>query len=233
MLAAGGLQAQLLGALKFGAHLIGELHPDVDIKRIRIGVRHQRNQVPRDVLGLVKPPGLGVRRRNFGNVDEPPPPRAAPLDLYAIDPHQRHHPRPRISSHSLNIFSASPSSIWTRPVTAEVGQALAQIQGAVRPQDAIQVATLSSDPQAGIDVSLTARPPPARARRWSPQWADVANRTNRMSSATTSTAVTAAYRATTRSLAPALRSDSAADPAASHAACAALTAASAAAPAPA
>jgi len=60
----------------------------------------------------------------------------------------------------ISVTGTDPALVQStlRAVTAEVGQALAQIQGAVRPQDAIQVATLSSDPQATVDVSLTARP---------------------------------------------------------------------------
>src|ERR1022692_1315032 len=45
-----------------------------------------------------------------------------------------------------------------RGVTAEVGVALARIQGAVRRRDAIRVAVLSYEPQAVLDVSKTARP---------------------------------------------------------------------------
>jgi hypothetical protein len=40
-----------------------------------------------------------------------------------------------------------------RPLTAEVGSVLARVQGAVRPQDVIRVATLSVTPQPTLDVS--------------------------------------------------------------------------------
>lgn len=45
-----------------------------------------------------------------------------------------------------------------RAVTAEISSVLARIQGTVRPQDVIRVATLSVTPQATLDVSQTARP---------------------------------------------------------------------------
>lgn len=45
-----------------------------------------------------------------------------------------------------------------RAVTAEISSVLARIQGSVRPQDVIRVATLSVTPQATLDVSQTARP---------------------------------------------------------------------------
>jgi len=66
-------------------------------------MRQQRDQVTRDIFSLVKPPSLGARGRNLRNTDQPPPPSATALDLDAVDPLHR-HPRPKHSSHSLNIF---------------------------------------------------------------------------------------------------------------------------------
>jgi hypothetical protein len=58
------------------------------------------------------------------------------------------------------VSGSDPASVQRtlRAVVAEVGTALVRIQGAVRPQDEIRVATLSVAPQATLAVSQTARP---------------------------------------------------------------------------
>lgn len=60
----------------------------------------------------------------------------------------------------VSVTGSDPAAVQStlRAVTAEVSVVLAQIQGTVRPQDEIRLATLSSDPEATLDGSVTARP---------------------------------------------------------------------------
>jgi DNA invertase Pin-like site-specific DNA recombinase len=109
-LRAGGLRTQGSGLLEVAAHSLRKYHVDMHGEGLRRRVSHKGDQLPRDVLDVAEPPGLGVGASYLGDAENPPVPRLAQFDLDTVVPHQRHHLLPRTSSHSLNTFSASRST---------------------------------------------------------------------------------------------------------------------------